>query len=333
MASRKPPAPKSTRKLPTAKVPRKNTASGSAPVDPVAHRASGTARGASRPDTTALQSVARSTVSGPATLPASGDSGSRDAAVAKFAAQGDLAAQISHNANKPHEYGDESVRPRVGDRVEHASPAASASTVTEANASAKLGKRIPVGVNENVQPLDGHRADSSGRGLTTNQGVPVADNQHSLKVGLRGPSLLEDFILREKITHFDHERIPERVVHARGSGAHGEFECYRALTDLTRASVFAEDGKRTPVFVRFSTVAGERGSTDTARDVRGFATKFYTDEGIWDLVGNNIPVFFIQDAIKFPDLVHWTQFPRDPDQCSAGGDPQQPARRTPPPDD
>jgi catalase len=116
--------------------------------------------------------------------------------------------------------------------------------------------------------------------------------------------LLEDFILREKITHFDHERIPERIVHARGSAAHGFFECYQPLTHVTAASLFAEKGKRTPVFVRFSTVIGERGSTDTARDVRGFAVKFYTDEGNWDLVGNNIPVFFIQDAMKFPDLVH-----------------------------
>jgi catalase len=148
------------------------------------------------------------------------------------------------------------------------------------------------------------RVDSSGRALTTNQAVPVSDNQNSLKAGLRGPALLEDFILREKITHFDHERIPERIVHARGSGAHGYFECYRPLTDLTRASIFAQSGKRTPVFVRFSTVAGERGSTDTARDVRGFAVKFYTDEGNWDLVGNNIPVFFIQDAMKFPDVIH-----------------------------
>ena len=152
--------------------------------------------------------------------------------------------------------------------------------------------------------LDRVRVDSGGRVLTTNQGVPIADNQNSLKAGFRGPALLEDFILREKITHFDHERIPERIVHARGSGAHGYFECYAPLTELTRASIFAEAGKRTPVFVRFSTVAGERGSTDTARDVRGFAVKFYTDEGNWDLVGNNIPVFFIQDAMKFPDLVH-----------------------------
>jgi catalase len=146
--------------------------------------------------------------------------------------------------------------------------------------------------------------DSSAQALTTNQGVPVADNQNSLKAGLRGPVLLEDFILREKITHFDHERIPERIVHARGSAAHGYFECYKSLTELTQASLFAEAGKRTPVFVRFSTVAGERGSTDTARDVRGFAVKFYTDQGNWDLVGNNMPVFFIQDAMKFPDLIH-----------------------------
>ena len=148
------------------------------------------------------------------------------------------------------------------------------------------------------------RADSSGRALTTNQGVAVVDNQNSLKAGLRGPAFLEDFILREKITHFDHERIPERIVHARGSAAHGFFECFESLSSITRASLFAEAGKRTPVFVRFSTVAGERGSTDTARDVRGFAVKFYTDEGNWDLVGNNIPVFFIQDAMKFPDLIH-----------------------------
>jgi hypothetical protein len=133
--------------------------------------------------------------------------------------------------------------------------------------------------------------------------VPVGDNQNSLKAGLRGPTLLEDFILRAKITHFDHERIPERIVHTRGSAAHGYFEC-PSLEELTRASLFADAGKRTPVFVRFSTVLGERGSTDTARDVRGFAVKFYTDEGNWDLVGNNIPIFFIQDAMKFPDLVH-----------------------------
>ncbi|MEP6783162.1 MAG: catalase, partial [Acidobacteriota bacterium] len=169
----------------------------------------------------------------------------------------------------------------------------------------KTGSGDPaLGNNRTIGPLDRVRVDSSGRALTTNLGVPVADNQNSLKVGLRGPTLLEDFILREKITHFDHERIPERVVHARGSAAHGIFECYEPLPALTRASLFAEAGKQTPVFVRFSTVVGERGSADTARDVRGFAVKFYTDEGNWDLVGNNIPVFFIQDAMKFPDLVH-----------------------------
>jgi catalase len=161
-----------------------------------------------------------------------------------------------------------------------------------------------MGFNPGSDSLDRVRVDSGGKALTTNQGVAVADNQNSLKAGLRGPALLEDFILREKITHFDHERIPERVVHARGSGAHGYFECYRPLVDLTQAALFAEAGKRTPVFVRFSTVAGERGSSDTARDVRGFAVKFYTEAGNWDLVGNNIPVFFIQDAMKFPDLIH-----------------------------
>ncbi len=140
--------------------------------------------------------------------------------------------------------------------------------------------------------------------LTTNQGLAVNNDQDSLKAGDRGPSLLEDFHLREKITHFDHERIPERVVHARGSGAHGVFETYDSLADLTKASFLGEAGRRTPVFARFSTVAGSRGSTDLARDVRGFAVKFYTDEGNFDLVGNNMPVFFIQDAIKFPDLIH-----------------------------
>ena len=141
-------------------------------------------------------------------------------------------------------------------------------------------------------------------GLTTQQGVVVSDDQNTLRSGERGPSALEDFHFREKIFHFDHERIPERVVHARGYGAHGYFENYEPLTELTRADPFSEAGLRTPVFVRFSTVAGNKGSADLARDVRGFATKFYTRDGNWDLVGNNIPVFFIQDAIKFPDLIH-----------------------------
>jgi len=140
--------------------------------------------------------------------------------------------------------------------------------------------------------------------LTTNQGVTVTDDLNSLKVGPRGPTLLEDFHFREKIQHFDHERIPERVVHARGSGAHGYFECTESASDITVASLFQEAGSRTPLFVRFSTVQGSKGSIDTPRDVRGFAIKFYTSTGAWDLVCNNIPVFFIHDALKFPDLVH-----------------------------
>jgi catalase len=140
--------------------------------------------------------------------------------------------------------------------------------------------------------------------LTTQQGIPVSDDQNSLRVGARGPAALEDFAFREKIFHFDHERIPERVVHARGFGAHGYFENYESLADITRADVFARAGKKTPAFVRFSTVAGNMGSPDLARDVRGFAVKLYTQEGNWDIVGNNIPIFFIQDAIKFPDLIH-----------------------------
>ncbi|MTH79888.1 catalase [Paracoccus aestuariivivens] len=161
----------------------------------------------------------------------------------------------------------------------------------------------------------GGETQQIGRGdtpkLTTNHGAPISDNQNSLRAGARGPTLLEDFILREKIFHFDHERIPERIVHARGSVAHGYFECTDPIPDLSRASLFAKKGKRTEVIVRFSTVAGGAGSVDTPRDVRGFATKFYTDEGNWDLVGNNIPVFFIQDAIKFPDLIHSVKMEAD----------------------
>lgn len=140
--------------------------------------------------------------------------------------------------------------------------------------------------------------------LTTAQGVVIADNQNSLRADAPGPTLLEDFVLREKVFHFDHERIPERVVHARGYGAHGTFTCTRALPGVTRAAPFDTEGKKTDIFVRFSTVAGSKGSPDLARDIRGFAVKFYTDAGNWDLVGNNAPVFFIQDAIKFPDLIH-----------------------------
>lgn len=147
--------------------------------------------------------------------------------------------------------------------------------------------------------------------LTDNFGHRVADNQNSLRAGERGPTLLGDFVLREKIFHFDHERIPERIVHARGSGAHGVFECTKAIPDLTKASIFQKQGNSCPVFARFSTVSGGAGSIDTPRDVRGFAVKLYTDSGNWDLVGNNIPVFFIQDAIKFPDLVHSVKMESD----------------------
>ncbi len=147
-------------------------------------------------------------------------------------------------------------------------------------------------------------ADGDVPPLTTQQGVPVSDDQNTLRIGPRGPAALEDFHFREKIFHFDHERIPERVVHARGFGAHGFFETYESLSDVTKADIFQRAGERTPAFVRFSTVAGNKGSADLARDVRGFAVKLYTKEGNWDIVGNNIPVFFIQDAIKFPDVIH-----------------------------
>ncbi len=164
----------------------------------------------------------------------------------------------------------------------------------------------------------GETHQHGGETLTTNQGIPVSDNQNSLKAATRGPVLLEDFVLREKIFHFDHERIPERIVHARGSAAHGYFECTDPLTDLSKADLFSEKGKKTPLFTRFSTVAGGAGSVDTPRDVRGFAVKFYTQQGNWDLVGNNIPVFFIQDAIKFPDLIHAVKMESDRGYPQAG---------------
>lgn len=178
------------------------------------------------------------------------------------------------------------------DKTPQQSELAGTDTVDRANHNAKLDQ------------LEAFRSDATGEALRTNQGVKIADNQNTLKAGDRGPSLLEDFIMREKITHFDHERIPERIVHARGAAAHGVFVSYADHSWLTKASFLAAEGKETPVFVRFSTVQGSRGSADTVRDVRGFATKFYTDEGNFDLVGNNMPVFFIQDAIKFPDFVH-----------------------------
>lgn len=158
--------------------------------------------------------------------------------------------------------------------------------------------------NDKVTKLQSFTNDAAGQSMTTNTGLKINDDQNSLKAGDRGASLLEDFILREKITHFDHERIPERVVHARGSGAHGVFKVYDSLSSVTKAQFLLDPSIETPVFVRFSTVAGSKGSTDLARDVRGFAVRFYTQEGNFDLVGNNMPVFFIQDAIKFPDLIH-----------------------------
>jgi len=252
----------------------------------------------------AARAAARNTDSGPA-APAPAAAGSNDLPAQKAIDAQALAAAMPDNPNKALEHGIANAQSApVGATATPASRLATGSTLSEANASAKTGTAAPEGVNATIDSLDRVRVDSSGQMLTTNQGVPIADNQNSLKAGARGPALLEDFILREKLTHFDHERIPERIVHARGSGAHGFFEAYEPLTKYTKAAPFKEAGKITPVFVRFSTVAGERGSKDTARDVRGFAVKFYTDEGNWDLVGNNMPVFFIQDAIKFPDLVH-----------------------------
>ena len=172
---------------------------------------------------------------------------------------------------------------------------------TEAAIDKKL---TPQPENTKTEKLEPHTATATGAPMTTNHGVKINDDQNSLKAGERGATLLEDFILREKITHFDHERIPERIVHARGSGAHGVFKLYESQSAFTKAAFLNNTAVETPVFVRFSTVAGSRGSTDLARDVRGFAVKFYTEEGNFDLVGNNMPVFFIQDAIKFPDLIH-----------------------------
>ncbi len=260
-----------------------------------------TANGA-KTRTTGGKAAARKTDSGSAKGP---PPGTGDAPSEKMAQTQQVAASMPVNRAKPSEFAKRGAI-AVADEGEHVDiePIVGASTLTEVNVNDKAGAPASIGENPTVDPLDRVRVDSTGQRLTTNQGVTISDNQNSLKAGLRGPALLKDFILREKITHFDHERIPERIVHARGSGAHGFFECYEPLTDLTIAAPFQAAGKRTPVFVRFSTVAGERGSKDTARDVRGFAVKFYTDQGNWDLVGNNIPVFFIQDAMKFPDLVH-----------------------------
>lgn len=273
---------------------KKSSANTTAPKRP-AQKPLGKAAGAS--------TSARSTVSGPARNDAG--AAASDAHTQKMQGTNELASAMPFNANKPGEHGKAAFEPQTGATAKAPHPRVSGSTLTEEVPSAKVGLgEVSLSFNPGSLPLDRVRTDSTDQVLTTNQGVPIADNQNSLKAGLRGPALLEDFILREKLTHFDHERIPERIVHARGSAAHGYFECYKPMTNVTRASIFAEAGKRTPVFVRFSTVVGERGSADTVRDVRGFAVKFYTDEGNWDLVGNNIPVFFIQDAMKFPDLVH-----------------------------
>jgi catalase len=151
---------------------------------------------------------------------------------------------------------------------------------------------------------DKNKSNTNTTSMTTNEGYPISDDENSQTVGERGPTLLQDFQFIEKIAHFDRERIPERVVHAKGAGAFGYFQVYEPMANYTKAKFLQDPGKKTPVFVRFSTVAGGRGSADTVRDVRGFATKFYTEEGNYDLVGNDLPVFFIRDAIKFPDLIH-----------------------------
>ncbi|MDM5361514.1 catalase [Peribacillus sp. ACCC06369] len=170
--------------------------------------------------------------------------------------------------------------------------------MTKANESGRIDEQ------SKQRQLEQYRVDDNGKKMTTNQGLRISEDEHSLKAGTRGPTLMEDFHFREKMTHFDHERIPERIVHARGSGAHGYFQVYEPMTEYTKAKFLQDPTVKTPVFVRYSTVAGSRGSADSVRDVRGFSTKFYTEEGNYDLVGNNIPVFFIQDAIKFPDLIH-----------------------------
>jgi len=165
-------------------------------------------------------------------------------------------------------------------------------------------QKAPISPEAKQEQLEGFYARNAGEKLTTNQGVRVSHTDDSLKAGERGPTLMEDFHFREKMTHFDHERIPERVVHARGFGAHGYFQVYESMAEYTKAGFLQDPSQKTPVFVRFSTVVGSRGSADTVRDVRGFATKFYTQDGNYDLVANNIPIFFIQDGIKFPDIVH-----------------------------
>jgi len=210
---------------------------------------------------------------------------------------------LTHTA--PHK-GPETSEPGLGDLAPQGGghkPAAEP-TPPGKQPTAPGSLKAPATQNSKLEQLDEYRKNGENADLTTNQGTRIANDQNSLSAGSRGPTLLEDFIMREKITHFDHERIPERIVHARGSAAHGYFQPYRSLEKLTKAGFLSDAEKITPVFVRFSTVQGGAGSADTVRDIRGFATKFYTDEGVFDLVGNNTPVFFIQDAHKFPDFVH-----------------------------
>ncbi len=197
-------------------------------------------------------------------------------------------------------------------------PAKNEKTVKIANEKPIKAKQDKKSISIKQAQLEQIKEDGTGQALTTNQGVKIADNQNSLKAGVRGSTLLEDFILREKITHFDHERIPERIVHARGVGAHGYFQSYKNYSNLSKAAFLSNPEHKTPVFVRFSTVQGPRGSADTVRDIRGFAIKFYTEEGNFDLVGNNAPVFFVQDAIKFPDFVHAVK-PEPHNEVPTGG--------------
>ncbi|EIC83271.1 catalase HPII [Serratia sp. M24T3] len=199
-----------------------------------------------------------------------------------------------------------SAEPHLNDTAPQGAPLKPQNSISPPGAepTAPGSDKNPSTTSEKLEQLDAFRDDPQGQALRTDQGIRISDNQNSLKAGVRGSTLLEDFMLREKITHFDHERIPERVVHARGAAAHGYFQVYQSLEALTKAGFLADPGLDTPVFVRFSTVQGSKGSADSVRDIRGFATKFYTQEGNFDLVGNNTPVFFIQDAIKFPDFVH-----------------------------
>ncbi|MCC3719083.1 catalase HPII [Rouxiella badensis] len=216
-----------------------------------------------------------------------------------------------HKDNTGSKHGDlenktASVKPHLEDTAPKGAPIKPQKSVSPPGAEPTFAgsDKTPSTTNAKLEQLDAYREDPDGQALRTDQGIKISDNQNSLKAGARGSTLLEDFILREKITHFDHERIPERIVHARGAAAHGYFQVYQSLHALTKAGFLTDPGLDTPVFVRFSTVQGARGSADSVRDIRGFATKFYTQEGNFDLVGNNTPIFFIQDAIKFPDFVH-----------------------------